>query len=178
MVSRLYPLTPAYGLKGNRTSADQIAGIDNVAIGSLPLQAILQFQPPSRNQAIDYLASLCTKLDIQCEDPMAYMTDLYNRSIVTSSDLIAKPGPPNGNEWLPRFDLRKAIMQLQLERGHCSATDRSITDPPAPEADLNDLARRIDMLSYTDAHLNPKSWAIMEVSLPIVEMTSTRQLTI
>lgn len=149
-------------MKRKRKMTDLIAGIDNVAVGSLPLQAILHFQPPPRNQAIDYLTSLCSKLGIESENPEAYVADLYDRSVVTSSDLIARPGPPNGNEWLPSFDLRKAIMQLQLERGHPSATETSDADPP--ERDLNDLARRIDMLSYTDAHLHPRSWAVMEVS--------------
>lgn len=144
------------------SNADLSIGLDNVAIESLPLQAILQFEPPERDQAIEYLSSLCTSLGIECENPLAYVTDLYERSIVTSSDMLEKPGPPNGNEWLPIFDLRKAVMQLQLERGHCPTESPRQTG--LPEVDLNSLAKELNMRSYADAHLDQRSWAMMEVS--------------
>jgi hypothetical protein len=136
-------------------------GIDNVAVESLPLQAVLRFEPSPRDQAIEYLSSLCSTLGIESEDPDGYVADLYDRSVVSSGCLLNKPGPPNGNEWLPHFDLRRSIMQLQLERGHQSTVGSGVV----PGADLNHLAKQLDMMSGADAHLSPRSWAIMEVSL-------------
>jgi len=81
--------------------------------------------------------------------------------MVNPPQSLQTPGPPNGNEWLPTFDLRRAIMQLQLERGV------PIDDVPSPAPDLDDLAmvfKRADVVSYTDAHLAERSWATMEVS--------------
>lgn len=133
-----------------------------MAIESLPLQAILQFKPPPRDQAIEYLSSLCSTLGIAIDDQEAYVTDLYERSIATSTGLLDRPGPPNGNEWVPYFDLRKAVMQLQLERGHHSPT--SHVEHDSTHDDLKNLARQLDMRSYADAYLDPRSWALMEVS--------------
>jgi len=85
--------------------------------------------------------------------------------MVNHPQSLQTPGPPNGNEWLPSFDLRRAIMQLQLERGV------PIDDFPSPAPDLDDLAmvfKRADLVSYTDAHLAERSWATMEVSRPLV----------
>ena len=80
---------------------------------------------------------------------------------------LQTPGPPNGNEWLPTFDLRRAIMQLQLERGV------PIDNVSSSEANIDDLAmalKRADAVSYTDAHLAERSWATMEVSRPDIQV--------
>jgi len=130
-------------------------------LDALPLQAILQFKPPPRDLAIAHLASLCAQLGL--DHDQNYLDGLYDRSIVNPTRSLQTPGPPNGNEWLPSFDLRRAIMQLQLERGV------PIDDVPTPVPDLDDLAmavKRADVISYTDAHLAERSWATMEVTRP------------
>jgi hypothetical protein len=128
-------------------------------LDALPLQAILQFKPPPRDLAIAHLASLCAQLGLDHDEH--YLAGLYDRSMVNPPESLQTPGPPNGNEWLPSFDLRRAITQLQLERGV------PIDDAPSPERNIDDLAmalKRADVVSYTDAHLAERSWATMEVS--------------
>jgi hypothetical protein len=130
-------------------------------LDALPLQAILQFQPPPRDLAIAHLASLSSQLGLDHDEH--YLDGLYDRSVVNSPESLQTPGPPNGNEWLPSFDLRRAIMQLQLERGVPTE------DAPSPERNTDDLAmalKRADVVTYTDAHLAERSWATMEVSRP------------
>jgi hypothetical protein len=128
-------------------------------LDALPLQAILQFKPPPRDLAIAHLASLCTQLGLDHDQD--YLDGLYDRSIVNHPQSLQIPGPPNGNEWLPSFDLRRAIMQLQLERGI------PLENVHHSERNTDDLAmalKRADVISYTDAHLAERSWATMEVS--------------
>jgi hypothetical protein len=103
---------------------------------------------------------MCEKLGIERDE--GYTADLYDRCVVRPPHILEAPGPPNGNEWLPSFDLRRATMQLQLERGHPVEESTS-----APQRDLEDLytaMKRADMISYSDAHIGERSWAMMEVS--------------
>jgi len=133
-----------------------------VVLDALPLQAILQFKPPPRELAIAHLASVCAQLRLD-RDPQ-YLEGLYERSIVKPPQCLQIPGPPNGNEWLPAFDLRRAIVQLQLERGI------PIDNTPSADRNIDDLSmavKRAEVISYTDAHLTERSWATMEVSQPI-----------
>jgi hypothetical protein len=134
-------------------------------LDALPLQAILQFKPPPRDLAIAHLASLCAQLGLDHDEH--YLDGLYDRSIVIPPQSLQTPGPPNGNEWIPTFDLRRAIMQLQLERG------LTIDDAPSPERNIDDLTmaiKRADVISYTDAHLAERPWAMMEVSRPHIHV--------
>lgn len=128
-------------------------------LSALPLQAILQFKPPSRELAIPHLTSLCDKLRLERDEH--YVAELYDRNVIQCPPVLSAPGPPNGNEWLPAFDLRRAITQLQLERGV------PIADIHGSNDDLTDLTsatKRAELISYTDAHLSQRSWATMEVS--------------
>jgi len=128
-------------------------------LSALPLQAILQFKPPSRESAIPHLTSLCDKLGLERDE--AYVAELYDRNVIQRPPVFSAPGPPNGNEWLPAFDLRRAITQLQLERGV------PIPNTHGSDDDLKDLAsatKRAEVISYTDAHLGQRPWATMEVS--------------
>jgi hypothetical protein len=134
-------------------------------LDALPLQAILQFKPPPRHLAIAHLASLCAQLGLDPDEN--YLDGLYDRSIVKPPQSLQTPGPPNGNEWLPTFDLRRAITQLQLERGI------PIDTVSSPDRNTDDLAmalKRADAVSYTDAHLAERSWAMMEVSRPDIHV--------
>lgn len=127
-------------------------------LDALPLQAILQFKPPHRDLVIPHLASICDQLGLDHDRP--YLDGLYDRSMVQPPEILQSPGPPNGNEWLSFFDLRRAIMQLQLERGI------AIENAPNPERTVDDLQmaiRRAEVISYTDAHLSERSWATIEV---------------
>jgi len=128
-------------------------------LSALPLQAILQFNPPSRELAIPRLTSLCDKLGLERDE--AYVADLYDRNVIQCPPMLSAPGPPNGNGWLPAFDLRRAITQLQLERGV------PIPNTHGSDDDLKGLAsatKRAEVISYTDSHLSQRTWATMEVS--------------
>jgi hypothetical protein len=134
---------------------------------SIPLQAILHFEPPSRDVALPSLNSLCNRLDIDLASTPEYTSGLYERSVVHRPRTVQAPGPPNGNEILPYFDLRRAIMQLQLEMGHFSDLKESTPTPKtsaqANTAGLDEVVKRAEVLSYTDAYLDERSWAVMEV---------------
>jgi len=136
---------------------------------SIPLQAILQFQPPSQEVAVPYLSSLCAQLDLDLGTNAEYTSGLYERNIVHRPRTVQAPGPPNGNEILPYFDLRRAIMQLQLEMGQTQTTETetpmitaSVSHPSATQ-DLAAMIKCAEKLSYTDAYLDERSWAVMEV---------------
>lgn len=125
----------------------------------LPLQTILHFQPPKRQEAIAYLDSISRQSGIA---DSGYAECLYQRSFATQPDLLDQALPPNGSEWLAHFDLRKAIMQMQLERGEMAeGLDRP---PDCGENDLQTAARKLDMTSFTDAWIEERPWARMEVS--------------
>ena len=131
-------------------------------LDAIPLQAILQFNPPPRELAIAHLGSVCEQLGLERDTD--YLAGLHDRSMVDPPRILQNPGPPNGNEWLPYFDLRRAIMQLQLERGV------SLNEAPPSEreaGDLEMLLKRAEVVSYTDAYLAERSWATMEVSRSI-----------
>jgi hypothetical protein len=135
---------------------------------SIPLQAILQFQPPSRELAVPYLSTLCAQLDLDLGTNAEYTSGLYERSIVHRPRTVQAPGPPNGNEILPYFDLRRAIMQLQLEMGQTQTTEVNPTTTvsvshPSVTQDLAAMIKRAEKLSFTDAFLDERSWAVMEV---------------
>lgn len=144
-----------------------IADIEQVMCDSIPLQAILHFEPPSRDLAVPYLNSLCNRLDLDPASSPGYTSGLYERSVVHRPRTVQAPGPPNGNEILPYFDLRRAIMQLQLEMGHFSdikeSTPTPTTHTQAEMAGLDEVVKRAEVLSYTDAYLDERSWAVMEV---------------
>lgn len=129
-------------------------------LSALPLQAILQFNPPSRALAIPHLTSLCDKLGLQRDE--AYVADLYDRNVIQCPPMLSAPGPPNGNEWLPAFDLRRAITQLQLERGVPISNLHEVNDDH--HQDLESAVKRAEVISYTDSHLSQRTWATMEVS--------------
>lgn len=129
---------------------------------SLPLQSVLQFEPPGRDEAVSYLSALCGQLDLVSTDNAAYARGLYDRSVVRQPGLVKRPGPPNGHEWLPYFDLRRAIMQLQLERG----SQHIVVDSPDedPSGDIRCLSQAIDARSFVDADLSRRDPAVTEVS--------------
>jgi len=75
--------------------------------------------------------------------------------------LIEQPLPPNGNEPLPSFDLRRALMQIQMDRGRFEA----VSPLPDQPQDLTEAFTAIDNASWADAHVHPRPSALMEVSL-------------
>ena len=121
-------------------------------IDSLPLQAILYFHPAPSYLAIPYLEAVATAqgLDSSCA------VDLYRCCVVSDEADLDIPLPPNGNEPLKRFDLRKAITQLQSDR----------LQPPSQATIPNtvDELHRAEVLSFADSFIGPKPSHFLEVS--------------
>lgn len=110
------------------------------------------------------MTTICDREGIKGDQLESYVTELYDRNVVHAPELLAAPGPPNGNEWLPHFDLRRAIMQIQLDRGDADAVSPGSDPVPHDQPDFAHTVRRLEMASYVDAHLDPRGWANMEVS--------------
>ena len=129
-------------------------------LDQLPLQTILHFQPPSADLAISYLDHLARYSGI---GQAGYAADLYRLSTVTPRDVIDRPLPPNGNEPLELFDLRRAIVQMQLERDGNREVQVSTESPADTEpVDFGPVARTVELRSLADA-LSPPAWAVMEI---------------
>ncbi|WWC89456.1 uncharacterized protein L201_004380 [Kwoniella dendrophila CBS 6074] len=131
----------------------------------LPLQAILQFRPPPSQIALPYLQAIATQEAKNANRSIPDIQSVYEEAIHQKQDILDQPLPPNGNERIPYFDLRKAIDQLQLERGPPS----SITGASSGQADLIGdelaiLAKQLEITSYTDAWVNPKYWMTAETT--------------
>lgn len=125
---------------------------------SLPLQAILHFQAPPSYIAIPYLERVARKQNII--DP-CYAADMYRRTTFLQPDLPDYALPPNGNEPLPHFDLRRALTQMQLEKSHAvqSVDERSVIP-----AGFEDMVRRLEDISWIDARISPGSRITQDVS--------------
>ncbi|KAK4684821.1 hypothetical protein P7C73_g5344, partial [Tremellales sp. Uapishka_1] len=129
-----------------------------VPIHQLPLQAILEFRPPPASVAIAYLEKLALLENAYIP---GYANEVYQKCVHrTPIDYLDRPLPPNGNEPRPYFDLRKAINQMQLDLRH-----PIITRPIAEEVnfDLREMFRQIENISFSDAFVEPRLWARMEV---------------
>ena len=125
----------------------------------LPLQATLHFQPAPSHLAIPYLETLPLPEGI-CQPIDA--VDLYARCSECTSELIDTPLAPNGNEPVRRFDLRQAITQMQLDR---SAQSIRQNGEDSSKLSFRDVCRSLDIMSFADAHVSPRGWARMDVSL-------------
>jgi len=88
-------------------------------------------------------------------------TDLLTRCTYRLPDVLDQPVPPNGHEPLPYFDLRRAITQMQLDRG---ARQTPPVEPKSPNTDLKRMFRQLNSGSFADAFVSPRAWALMEVS--------------
>lgn len=139
-----------------------IADPSRVIIDQLPLQAILHFQPPSRAEAVSYLESISYQMGI---DDGRYASHLYERCTVRQPDLLDQPLPPNGHEWLPYFDLRRAIMQMQLERGEAVEDAHKAVLGTSDAADLREVGRALEVKSFADAWIVANSATRVEVRL-------------
>ncbi|WWD17422.1 hypothetical protein CI109_101863 [Kwoniella shandongensis] len=129
----------------------------------LPLQAILQYRPPPLHIAIPYLQAIAAQEAKSLPDLDAIVRESTHRG---QDELMDQPLPPNGNERLPYFDLRRAISQLQLERGPSHPWDLPKQPPQEGRSDLDNLKgllRRFDAVSYADAHVDLRPWAKMEI---------------
>lgn len=131
---------------------------ERIPVHILPLQVILQYQPPPRDLAITYLHAIGKHELLPTFDPVR----LYESCISSAFDLLVQPTPlpPNGHEPVPMFDLRKAITQMQLDRGN--PTRPSSTSPERVEC-LNDVCAGLEQRSFADAWVSPRSWARHEV---------------
>lgn len=125
----------------------------------LPLQTILHFQPLPPHLAIPYLEAIASREG--CLD-MSALPILYAESTFHGLDIGDHPLPPNGHEPVPHFGLRRAITQMQFDRGPLSAPDDLKVD--SREKNLGGLQRQLDVISFVDASIAPRTWAVMDVS--------------
>ncbi|WVR07163.1 hypothetical protein IAU60_004204 [Kwoniella sp. DSM 27419] len=136
----------------------------------LPLQAILQFRPPPSHIAIPYLSSIA--IQEGCADGEA-IPRLWRESMHRGGEVaLDQPLPPNGNEPVPCADLRRAITQLQLDRGvnleHAAEGHREdrlmvLAGDVEENDDLDVLARRFEATSYADAFVDLRPAAKLEL---------------
>ncbi|KAL7419140.1 hypothetical protein Q5752_005976 [Cryptotrichosporon argae] len=130
--------------------------VPRAALAQLPLQTILHFLPPQRHVTEAYLAAIAAHEGIPT-------TGQYDAGVSPRVDLLDQPLPPNGNEPMPHFDLRRAIMQMQLDR-KSGPQAADVDDGVISGQDLAQLARCLDLRSYADAWVAPRSWAVMDVA--------------
>ncbi|ORY34106.1 hypothetical protein BCR39DRAFT_518512 [Naematelia encephala] len=133
--------------------------VQRIPVDQLPLQAILRFHPPPSYLAIPYLERIATRESIT--EPR-YAADLYESCMIKSSTDRDQPVVPNGNEGLLHFDLRRALMQMQLDRQ--SSCGLPSTQTAVQETELGKLVRRLEIVSFADAFVAPRDWAKMDVT--------------
>ena len=119
------------------------------------MQAILHFHTPPSNLAIPFLGAVARQEGIV---NFAVATELFHASVSRVTPSLDQPLPPNGNEPLPAFDLRKALSQMQLDRssGHAA-------NPPSPPQE-DSVFGSMEAASWADALVAPRSRSIMDVS--------------
>lgn len=131
----------------------------SVPLEQLPLQTVLHFQPAPADLAISYLDSLARHSGVL---QPGYAAHLHHRCTITPQNVLDRPLPPNGNEPLGAFDLRRAIVQMQLERaGESEFETQSPTETAPP--DFVPASRAVELRSLADA-LTPPTWAEMDVT--------------
>ena len=135
-----------------------------VPIETLPLQSILHFHPPPKGLAVGYLEAIASHEGLA--EPTTLAEELYESCTFRGDGQLAQPLPPNGDEPLPHFDLRHAMMQMQLDRGlgrqtahkgTASAVNGYVSD------DLDAVARAMEAHSWADGHVSPRTWARIDV---------------
>ncbi|RXK40128.1 hypothetical protein M231_02585 [Tremella mesenterica] len=132
-----------------------------IPLEQLPLQTTLHFQPPPSYLVIPYLEAIAKTSGIVFS---TYPSQLYAGSVIRPPDVLRRPLPPNGNEPLSTFDMRRAIMQMQLDRS--SSTSQPLSEPMTVLTEeileLKDLTRKMELASFTDTYLDPKDWMILD----------------
>lgn len=79
--------------------------------------------------------------------------------------------PPNGHERIPFFDLRQAMMQLQLgltdqiPQRSC-AKKYGTREEDEKKDDLRLMTERMEVISFSDAFIDIRPKVLMEVSSP------------
>jgi hypothetical protein len=89
-----------------------------------------------------------------------YGASVFRQCIGRPPLTIEQPLPPNGNEPLPTADLRRALTQMQLDRG---LADRVLTPQRMP-LDFLKATVAIENASWADAYIAPRDAALLEVS--------------
>jgi hypothetical protein len=153
-------------------SLTRMSDPERVPLAQLPLQAILQFEPPASHLAIPYLEAIAEHEGLTHRDIPAVVEQCTTNRL----ELLDRPLPPNGHEPMPVFDLRRAIQQMQLDRGAAQSyssafgasrsrsRSRSTGDRGDHPDSLESLTRRLDTQSFVDAFVAERPWALMEVS--------------
>ncbi|OCF74779.1 hypothetical protein I204_05161 [Kwoniella mangroviensis CBS 8886] len=131
----------------------------------LPLQAILQFRPSPSYIALPYLQAIALHEAKHSHRPLSNVQETFEQSIHQERDILDIALPPNGNERIPYFDLRKAIGQLQLDRSRSSPSNGfNQLNQEKGEDDLALLVKKLELISYVDAQISQKGWMQLEVS--------------
>ncbi|KLT39860.1 hypothetical protein CC85DRAFT_250491 [Cutaneotrichosporon oleaginosum] len=126
----------------------------------LPLQVILHFRAAPSYLVQPYLASIARRHGLACDVPRLFQD--CSRPCLT--DLLEQPLPPNGNEPEERFDLRAALMQMQLDRQFsCARRRRHDGVDKRSLGEIGTLTRQLDAESYADTFVAPRPWARLEV---------------
>ena len=111
----------------------------------------MYFQPAPSYLAIPYLEAIAAKQGV---DPRN-ATGLYHRCVVAHGPELDQPLPPNGHEPIQRFDLRRAITQMQL--------DRRAGDSSEPVKGVDEFSHA-ETASFVDAFVAPRLSHRVEVS--------------
>jgi hypothetical protein len=119
----------------------------------------LHFRAAPSYLAQPYLASIAQKHGFSCNVSRLYQ----DCSRPCLPDLVDQPLPPNGNEPEERFDLRAALMQMQLDRQSSCERRRHGGVRKETLGDIGALTRQLDAESYADAFVAPRPWARLEV---------------
>ncbi|WVQ72596.1 hypothetical protein IAR50_002154 [Cryptococcus sp. DSM 104548] len=151
---------------------------NRIPLAQLPLQAILQFQPPPSHIAMPYLQALSDVEGDRRGSPLAVdVATIYKLAMREQHESgLQEDGPvlPNGHERVPYFDLRQAIGQMQL--GLQPGMVEEVEGVDESDDDLKLLFQRMDAQSYADV-AGPKPWAMMDmVDIDRLEKTPDDEL--
>lgn len=146
--------------KGWDHSDTYVTDPSTIPLGQLPLQTVLRFEPAQEDIASAYLQSLARREGV----PPPSVPAVIRAATRRIDDHMDRPLPPNGSEPIPYLDLRQAITQLQLER-RTPGRSSDETGGTGGGDDLAALCKAVNYRSITDAWVDQRHWAKLDVSL-------------
>ncbi|KIR67242.1 hypothetical protein I314_02455 [Cryptococcus bacillisporus CA1873] len=138
----------------------------------LPLQAILQFHPIPSFIALPFLQAISSQESQLCRKPCSPCLETIFREAIhqtSEKDVLSDQClPPNGHERIPFFDLRQAMVQLQLgltgqiPQRSC-AKKHETREEDKEKDDLQLMAQKMEVISFSDAFINVRPRVLMEL---------------
>ncbi|OXG24665.1 hypothetical protein C366_00194 [Cryptococcus neoformans Tu401-1] len=138
----------------------------------LPLQAILQFHPIPSFIALPYLQAISSQESQLRRKPSNPCLETIFRGAIhqtSGKDVLSDQClPPNGHERIPFFDLRQAMMQLQLgltgqiPQRSC-ANKYGTREEDEKKDDLQLMTERMEVISFSDAFIDIRPKVLMEL---------------